>query len=151
MSNLCDLYQEIVIDYSRKPRNFGSLANSTHTYSGHNPLCGDQLTVYFREKGGVVKEASFDGKGCAISVASASLMMEALKGKTVEQIQDLFVQFRNLVTGRGANTKELGKLAVLSGVSGFPIRVKCATLCWYTTLAALNSFAPAWEKNLNAS
>lgn len=137
MNDLCDLYQEIIIDYGRKPRNFGQLADPTHVHDGYNPLCGDRLIVYFREEEGVIKEATFEGNGCAISIASASLMMEVIKDKTIEQSKTLFSTFRELVTGKSSNIEELGKLVVLSGVAGFPTRVKCATLCWHTMLAAL--------------
>ncbi|MFV9988861.1 MAG: Fe-S cluster assembly sulfur transfer protein SufU [Coxiella endosymbiont of Dermacentor nuttalli] len=137
MNDLRDLYQEIIIDHGRKPRHFGQLANPTHVHDGYNPLCGDRLTIYFREEEGVVKEATFEGSGCAISIASASLMMETLKGKTIKQSEALFSQFHDLMTGKSSNVEELGKLAVLSGVAEFPMRVKCATLCWHTMLSAL--------------
>ena len=137
MNNLLDLYQEIIIDHGRKPRHFGQLANPTHTHDGYNPLCGDRLTLYFREEEGVVKETTFEGSGCAISIASASLMMEALKGRTIKQSETLFSQFHSLVTGKGFDIGKLGKLAALAGVAKFPTRVKCATLCWHTMLAAL--------------
>ncbi|AJC50528.1 Fe-S cluster assembly sulfur transfer protein SufU [Coxiella endosymbiont of Amblyomma americanum] len=137
MGNLSDLYQEIVIDYSRKPRNFGRLTNPTYMHDGYNPLCGDQLTVYLREEDGIIKETAFEGKGCAISIASASLMMEALKGKTIVQSKTLFAQFCDLATGKSVSMEKLGKLAALSGISAFPSRVKCATLCWHTMFAAL--------------
>ena len=138
MNNLRDLYQEIIIDYGRKPRHFGQLADPTHMHDGYNPLCGDRLIVYFREEEGVIKEAAFEGSGCTISIASASLMMEIIKGKTIEQSETLFSQFHDLVTGKSSDVKELGKLVVLAGVAGFPTRVKCATLCWHTMLAALH-------------
>ena len=137
MNNLRDLYQEIIIDHGRKPRHFGQLTNPTHIHDGYNPLCGDQLTIYFREEEGVVKETTFKGSGCAISIASASLMIEALKGKTIEQSETLFSQFHDLVTGKSFDIGKLGKLAALAGVAKFPMRVKCATLCWHTMLAAL--------------
>lgn len=138
MSDLQDLYHEIIVDHSRKPRHFGRLENPTHVYDGYNPMCGDQLTLYFNEEEGAIKESAFEGSGCAISIASASLMMEALRGKTLEQSEILFSRFHNLVTGKSYNVQELGKLAALAGVSKFPLRVKCATLCWHTMLAALH-------------
>ena len=137
MNDLRDLYQEIIMDHGRKPRHFGQLADPTHVHDGYNPLCGDRLTVYFREEEGVIKEITFKGNGCAISIASASLMMEVIKGKTVEQSETLFSQFHDLVTGKSSNVEELGKLAALAGVVKFPTRVKCATLCWHTMIAAL--------------
>lgn len=137
MNDLRDLYQEIIIDYGRKPRHFGQLADPTHMHDGYNPLCGDRLIVYFREEEGVIKEATFEGSGCAISIASASLMMEVVKGKTIEQSETLFSQFHDVMIGKSSNIEELGKLVVLAGVAGFPTRVKCATLCWHTMLAAL--------------
>lgn len=137
MNDLRDLYQEIIIDHGRKPRHFGRLADPTHVHDGYNPLCGDRLTVYFCEEEGVIKETTFEGSGCAISIASASLMMEALKGKTLEQSEILFSQFHDLVTGKSSNVEELGKLAALGGVAEFPTRVKCATLCWHTMFTAL--------------
>ncbi|QTS83854.1 Fe-S cluster assembly sulfur transfer protein SufU [Coxiella endosymbiont of Amblyomma nuttalli] len=137
MHDLRDLYQEIIIDHGRNPRNFAPLSAPTHTHEGYNPLCGDRLTVYFHEKDGVIKEACFEGSGCAISMASASLMMEMLKGKSIQEAENLFSQFHGLVTGKNSDTNRLGKLAVLAGVAEFPMRVKCATLCWHTTLAAL--------------
>lgn len=138
IKELRDLYQEVIIDHSRNPRQFGQLPAPTHIHEGYNPLCGDQLTVYFQEEDGVIKETRFEGSGCAISMASASLMMEILKGKTIEEAEALFSQFHDLVTGRSNDIHQLGKLAVLAGVAEFPMRVKCATLCWHTTLAALH-------------
>ena len=139
MNDLVELYQEIIIDHGRNPRNFASLSAPTHTHEGYNPLCGDRLTVYFHRKDGVIKEACFKGSGCAISMASASLMMEMLKGKSIQEAEDLFSQFHNLVTGKNSDINRLGKLAVLASVAEFPMRVKCATLCWHTTLAALRN------------
>lgn len=146
MNDLLNLYQEIIIDHSRNPRNFTPLSAPTHTHEGYNPLCGDRLTVYFYEKDSVIQEACFEGSGCAISIASASLMIEMLKGKSVQEAEDLFFQFHNLVTGKNSDINRLGKLAVLAGVAGFPMRVKCATLCWHTTLAALRNKIKATER-----
>ena len=138
MSDLRDLYQEVIIDHSRRPRNFGSLPQATHRADGFNPLCGDKMTVYLKVDNGIIRDAGFEGEGCAISTASASLMTEALKGKTKSEAEALFAGFRNMVTGTSAPaTTVLGKLEVLDGVREFPTRVKCATLAWHTLLAAL--------------
>lgn len=139
MSDLRDLYQEVILDHSRKPRNFGRMEGASYEKEGYNPLCGDRLTV-FLEIGddGAIRDVRFDGSGCAISTASASMMTQSLKGKTVEEARRLFQQFHELVTGKAADSGgELGKLAVFSGVSEFPVRVKCATLPWHTAIAAL--------------
>lgn len=136
--SLRDLYQEIIIDHGRKPRNFGKLANPSHTQAGHNPLCGDKLKIYVTVADDIIEDLRFEGVGCAISVASASLMTEAVKGKTVAEMQCLFDDFHQLVTVGGDNN-QLGKLAVFSGVAEFPIRVKCATLAWHTLKAAIGN------------
>jgi nitrogen fixation NifU-like protein len=141
MADLRDLYQEVVIDHGRRPRNHGPLASASHRAEGFNPLCGDRLTLYLRVVDGVIEAASFDGAGCAISTASASLMTEALKGKTVEQAEALIAGFHSLVTGEDAAAARLGKLEVLAGVREFPARVKCATLAWHTLRAALRGEA----------
>lgn len=143
MSDLRDLYQEVIIDHSRRPRNFGSLPQATHHADGFNPLCGDRLTVYLKMDNGIIRDAGFEGKGCAISTASASLMTDALKGKTTAEAEALSESFRALVTGaaqapQAANAVPLGKLEVLAGVHEFPIRVKCATLAWHALHAALH-------------
>ncbi|ACJ20404.1 IscU [Coxiella burnetii CbuK_Q154] len=138
MSDLNDLYHQLIIDHGRNPRHFGRLEMPTHTHEGYNPLCGDRLTVFFQEKNGVITDARFEGSGCAISMASASLMMEALKGKSIQAAEILFSQFHDLVTGTKREAAQLGKLAVLAGVAEYPARVKCATLCWHTALAALH-------------
>ena len=138
MAELRDLYQEVIVDHGRRPRNFGPLAHANHRAEGFNPLCGDRLTLYLQVAGGVIEAASFEGAGCAISTASASLMTEALKGKTPEQAETLIVGFHALVTGEGEVPASLGKLAVLGGVREFPARVKCATLAWHTLHAALH-------------
>ena len=135
-----DLYQELILDHGRKPRNFRPLdakpGSDVHRAEGHNPLCGDRVTVWVETRGEVMKDASFQGAGCAISTASASLMTDAVKGKTVGEVRALFDKFHDLVTGKGSED-DLGKLAAFSGVSEFPMRVKCATLAWHTLLAAL--------------
>ena len=138
MSDLNDLYHQLIIDHGRNPRHFGRLEMPTHAHEGYNPLCGDRLTVFFQEKNGLITEARFEGSGCAISMASASLMMDALKGKSIQAAEILFSQFHDLVTGTKWETAQLGKLAVLAGVAEYPARVKCATLCWHTALAALH-------------
>lgn len=138
MSDLRDLYQEVVIDHSRRPRNFGRLDQANHRAEGYNPLCGDKLTVYLKVDDGVIRDAGFEGGGCAISTASASLMTEALKGKTAAEAEALFARFHAMVTGETAPAAAaLGKLEVLGGVREFPARVKCATLAWHTLSAAL--------------
>ena len=140
MSQLTDLYQEVILDHNKSPRNFGALQDANHSALGHNPLCGDQLTVYARVEDGIIRDVSFIGKGCAISKASASLMTEALKGKSEGDAEILFVKFHDLLTGPPdvkADGKGLGKLAVFSGVREFPVRVKCATLAWHTLKQAL--------------
>jgi nitrogen fixation protein NifU and related proteins len=136
---LRDLYQDVIIEHSKRPRNFRSLGDAAHKADGYNPLCGDTVTVYLTLDGDVVKDVSFQGHGCAISTASASVMTETLKGKTRAQVEELFRTFHELVTGKApdADRDRLGKLAVFSGVSEFPVRVKCATLCWHTARAAM--------------
>ena len=143
MSDLRDLYQEVILDHSRTPRNFGRLEGASHQKEGYNPLCGDRLTVFLElDDAGAIRQARFDGSGCAISTASASMMTEALKGRTMEEARQLFEVFRDMVMGKNLNGDDgLGKLAVFSGVSEFPIRVKCATLPWHTVIAALEGRA----------
>ena len=140
MSDLRELYQELIIDHNKRPRNFRVLETANHTSEGYNPLCGDKVTVFLELEHDRVKNVSFQGSGCAISTASASVMTESVKGKTLAQVETLFNVFHQLVTGKapnGGETPELGKLAVFSGVSEFPVRVKCATLAWHTLHAAL--------------
>ena len=139
MSDLRDLYQEVILDHYRKPRNFRSLADANRKAEGFNPLCGDRLTLYVKLKDGVIADASFEGSGCAISTASASLLTESIKGKTEHEAEMLFQGFRDVVTGEGTPNVDLGKLDVLAGVREFPVRVKCATLAWHTLRAALAS------------
>ena len=137
--NLTELYQSIILDHNRAPRNFGELPGATGRAEGRNPLCGDELTVWLRVEDDRVAEARFVGSGCAISRASASLMTQAVKGKTRAEAEALFERVRQLVTGRlGADeARALGGLAALGGVSAFPIRVKCASLSWHALHAAL--------------
>ena len=140
MNELRDLYQEVILDHNRRPRNFGPLPAANHRAEGHNPLCGDRVTVLLDMEDGRIRDVAFQGSGCAISTASASLMTEALKGRSVEEVQEIFKGFHDLVTtGAGEGSPELGKLAVFSGVREFPMRVKCATLAWHTLLAALDA------------
>jgi len=140
--DFADLYQEVIVDHSRRPRNFGRLEAATHSAEGFNPLCGDRLKLYVNVKDDAVQEARFEGDGCAISRASASLMTESIKGKSKKDVLRLFSEFRNLATGVGASDgKALGNLTVFSGLAGFPARVKCATLAWHTLRAALEKNA----------
>ena len=143
MSDLRDLYQEVILDHDRQPRNFGKLAGANRSAEGFNPLCGDQLTLHLKVVDGVIEDVRFEGTGCAISTASASLMTQVLKGKTEEEAQALFEGVHALLTtGHGADSAvPLGKLEVLSGVREFPMRVKCATLAWHTLQAALHNEA----------
>ena len=137
---LNDLYQEIILDHSKKPRNCRPLACATQMAEGYNPLCGDKIKLFLDYENGVVKDISFEGSGCAISTASASLMTEMLKGKTKAQAEELLWRFHDLLTKDqpAKPAAELGKLAVFSGVREYPARVKCATLAWHTLKAALN-------------
>ncbi len=139
MSDLRDLYQDIILDHYKKPRNFGELSDASGKADGFNPLCGDKLTVYLKVDGDIVQDVRFEGSGCAISTASASIMTDALKGKTRKEAEALFEVFHRMITGQGdvPDTDELGKLAVFSGVRDYPVRVKCATLAWHTLKAAL--------------
>jgi len=139
MSDLRDLYQQMIVDHSRRPRNFRKLETANRSAEGFNPLCGDQVNVYLEVIDGIVKIASFEGVGCAISTASASLMTEAVKMKSVAEVEVLFQQFHELVTGHESDAKVLGKLAVFAGVSGFPARVKCASMAWHTLRDALKN------------
>ena len=136
---LKDLYRDVILDHNRKPRNFGVLEHPDAHADGHNPLCGDRLTISLKMNGDKVEDVRFEGKGCAISTASASLMTEAIKGKDRATIHDLYTRVHTLLTDQNAApAPELGKLAALSGVREFPARVKCASLCWHTLNAALD-------------
>lgn len=151
MSELSELYQQVILDHNKKPRNFRKLETANHSAEGFNPLCGDQLTVYLNLEDDSVKEISFEGSGCAISKAAASMMTQAVKGKSKQQAEQLFSEFHGMVTGDmdGDDTGEvtdedkeagrLGNLRVFAGVREFPVRVKCATLAWHTMHAALNN------------
>jgi nitrogen fixation NifU-like protein len=140
-AELRELYQEVILDHTRHPRNQRELPGANRKAEGFNPLCGDKATVFLSVEDGLVKDASFVGKGCSISTASASLMTEAVKGKRVEEVEALFERFHQLVTaepeGAAASAAGLGKLAAFAGVSEFPMRVKCAILAWHTLRAAL--------------
>ena len=146
MSDLRELYQEIILDHGRHPRNFGACPTATHHKEGFNPLCGDKILLHITERNGIIEKIMFEGSGCAISMASASLMSECLVGKKFEEVESLFSAFHEVVTNHDASLEakeNLGKLAVLSGVSEFPARVKCATLAWHTFRAAIENNAAA--------
>jgi nitrogen fixation NifU-like protein len=139
MSDLRELYQEVILDHNRSPRNFGPLEDADLRADGHNPLCGDRLSIAVKVRNGVVIDVRFEGSGCAISKASASLMTEGIKGKTLDETQNLFDRFHRLVTDHTVSVAdpELGKLAVFAGVRDYPARVKCAILAWHTLRAAM--------------
>ncbi len=138
MSDLTELYQQVILDHYKRPRNFQRLEGANRKAEGHNPLCGDEVIVYLKMDGDVIQDISFEGAGCAISKASASMMTAALKGKTRAEAEELFRKFHEMVTGQnGGDALELGKLAVFCGVSEFPVRVKCASLAWHTLRAAM--------------
>lgn len=139
--DLNDLYQQVIIDHSKKPRNFRAMDGANRKADGKNPLCGDNYTVFMLMENDVVKDVSFQGDGCAISKASASLMTEALKGKTKDEAQKIFDGFHNMIVHGGEGNDSLGKLGVLAGVSKFPTRVKCAILSWHAANAALDGGA----------
>jgi nitrogen fixation NifU-like protein len=150
MEDLRELYQEVILDHSKRPRHFREMAEANHHADGHNPLCGDRITVYLRVEDDVIEDVSFQGAGCSISTASASMMADALRGKKVDEVKALFDRFHELVTSdpshaaeNVAAASELGKLAVFSGVCEFPMRVKCASLPWHTMKAALEGAARA--------
>ncbi len=152
MSDLRELYQEVILDHGKRPRNFRALEGADRTAEGYNPLCGDKVRVYAKVAGDVIEDLAFQGAGCAISTASASMMTSALKGKTVAEAERLFGRFHRLITGRASGATgatearpaaaaddDLGDLVVLAGVREFPMRVKCASLAWHTLRAALHS------------
>jgi nitrogen fixation NifU-like protein len=142
MSELSELYQQVILDHNKKPRNFHRLESANRSAEGFNPLCGDQLTVYLQLEDEVVEDISFEGSGCAISKAAASMMTQAVKGKTKLQAETLFSEFHRMVTGEldeEAQPHDLGRLTIFSGVRDFPARVKCASLSWHTMHAALNN------------
>ncbi|HLD16702.1 MAG TPA: SUF system NifU family Fe-S cluster assembly protein [Coxiellaceae bacterium] len=137
MSDLNELYQSLIIDHSRHPKNFGMMEQATAEQRGYNPVCGDELTVYLKEKNDIVEAIQFQGHGCAISIASASLMTETVKGKTKTETLHLFKTMHDLLTGQPVNEALVGKCLALQGVSHYPMRVKCASLAWHTLKAAL--------------
>ena len=142
MSELSELYQQVILDHNKKPRNFQKLEDANHVAEGFNPLCGDHLTVYLNLDGETVKEIAFEGSGCAISKAAASMMTQAVKGKEKSEAERLFKEFHKMVTGElneEDEENELGNLKIFAGVREFPVRVKCATLPWHTLHAALNN------------
>lgn len=142
MADLRELYQEVILDHNRNPRNFRAIQDADRTAKGYNPLCGDQYTLYLKLQGDTIVDIGFDGSGCAISKASASVMTSVVKGKRVEEALAMFDDFHKLVTGDAGvlhNVDRLGKLAAFAGVSQFPARVKCATLAWHTLRAALEA------------
>ena len=146
MSDLRELYQQVILDHNKSPRNFRIMVDPDRKSEGHNPLCGDHLNVYVKFEGDRIADIAFQGAGCAISKASASLMTDAVKGRTLREAESLFGKFHDLVTSDVSSppdTDGIGKLAVFSGVREFPVRIKCATLAWHTLLAALeNSSQP---------
>ena len=146
MSDLSDLYQEVILDHNRRPRNYGVLPDASRSAQGHNPLCGDKLTLYLKLDGDRISGISFEGSGCAISKASASLMTDAVNGRTIDEAISLFDRFHRMVTtpvGKPVDEESLGKLAAFAGVREFPMRVKCASLAWHTLKSALASEKPA--------
>jgi nitrogen fixation NifU-like protein len=144
MTDLSDLYQEVILDHNKRPRNFRVLDHPSHQAEGYNPLCGDRLTLYLEVNGGVVTDVGFQGSGCAISRASASLMTDAVRGRPVDEVRALFERFHRMVTTAPDQTvDDLGKLSALAGVRQFPMRVKCASLAWHTLKAALDREAAA--------
>ncbi len=138
MSNLGDLYQELILDHNKRPRNRGRLASCDCHARGHNPLCGDEVDIDVDVEDDIIRDVKFDGSGCAISTASASIMTETVKGKSVDEVKALFEQFHDVVTGETeGDAAAMGKLFAFSGVGAYPARVKCATLAWHTLIAAL--------------
>jgi nitrogen fixation NifU-like protein len=137
--DLSDLYQEVILDHNKRPRNFRRIESASHHADGHNPLCGDKLSLFMQVAGGIVTDIAFQGSGCAISKASASLMTDSVKGRGVTEVRELFERFHRMVTTPiDQPVEDLGKLSVLAGVRQFPVRVKCASLAWHTLKAALD-------------
>lgn len=143
MSDLSELYQEILLEHNSKPRNFRKLEDANHTADGYNPLCGDQITLYLKVEGGLITDVGFQGSGCAISRASASMMTQSVKGQKLEKAEEIFDEFHKMLTRRGADLDydKLGDLDMLSGVAEYPARIKCAVLAWHTLHAALEGKA----------
>jgi len=145
MAELDDIYQEVILDHYRKPRNYSAMPGANRQAGGHNPLCGDRVTIFLKIEDGIVRDASFQGAGCAISTASASMMTDAVRGMTVEDAEALFRSFHDMLTGDAPDSDAgdgLGKLEALAGVREIPVRVKCATLAWHTMKAALKDPHP---------
>lgn len=141
MAELRDLYQEVILDHAKAPRNYHALDAANHKAEGYNPLCGDRFTVFVTMRGDIIEDIAFQGSGCAISRASASMMTQSLKGKSTTEAEEIFNRFHQMVTGRQSEAEarpEMGKLEAFAGVCGFPARVKCATLAWHTLQAALH-------------
>jgi nitrogen fixation NifU-like protein len=136
-----DLYQELILEHGRHPRHQGEMVGATHSMDGDNPLCGDQLTVFLNVKDDVIQDASFVGHGCAISMAATSMMMEFAIGKTLAEFETMYQAYHQQLMGQAADSEQLGKLAAFSGVAQYPMRVKCATLCWHTADAALKGLS----------
>ncbi len=139
-SDLRELYQQVILDHNKSPRNFRVIEHANHFAEGYNPLCGDRIEIYLQVEGDIIKDISFQGSGCAISKASASLMSTMMKGKRIEDAKDLFHKFQDLITGKlddDLSNDDIGKLAVFAGVKEFPSRVKCAGLAWHTVMEAL--------------
>ncbi len=143
MDELNELYQEVILDHSRQPRNFRALPDADRTAEGNNPLCGDHFTIFVKLDGDVMREVTFQGAGCAISKASGSMMTDMLKGKTIQDARKSFAQFQQMVTTGQADEENMGKLCAFCGVHHFPMRVKCATLPWHALLASLKGDARA--------
>ena len=142
MSDLRELYQEVILDHNRRPRNFRAIEGADRHAEGYNPLCGDRLSLYLKVEDDVIKDASFQGSGCAISKASASMMTDSVKGRTLAEARDMIEQFRRMVTGNAGplpHPEPLGKLAVFEGVCNYPARVKCASLAWHTLRSAVDA------------
>ena len=142
MADTKQLYQEVILDHNRRPRNFRAIEGANRHAEGYNPLCGDRLSLYLKIEDGVIKDASFQGSGCAISKASASMMTDSVKGKTLGEARGMFEQFHQMVTGNAyplAHPERLGKLAVFEGVRHYPARVKCASLAWHTLRSAVDA------------
>ncbi len=137
MSDLRDLYQEVILDHSKNPRNYRKLEGANRSAEGYNPLCGDHFHLYLRMEADRITDVSFEGSGCALSKASASMMTSMMKGKTAAEAESLFGRFHEMVLGKDSHREELGKLSVFSGVSEYPVRVKCVSLAWHTLIAAL--------------
>ena len=141
-NELRELYRQVILDHNKSPRNFKILEHANHFAEGYNPLCGDKIDIYLQVEDNIVKDISFQGQGCAISKASASLMSSLVKGKSLEEAEKIFTKFHDLITGKlgdNPDIEELGKLAVFTGVKEFPSRVKCASLAWHTMRSALNN------------